>query len=300
MTAVGKILVFMNLLLSVATSAMIVLVFTTRSNWKAEYEKMRNVSLVAEAAYKTEKLAHETDLKSSDSRLSSSKKTEAAAVARADVAEKRQSAAETELGKAQKEKIEETTGHAALKEEVFSLKKERDSLFAETNAQRARVLETQKELNEQRLLATTFKSEADTQTQRARRLLDRVEELERDNTQKTNRLVALGAVGDTSSKGSLLSPPPIQAPRDVYGTVRAVATSGLAVVNIGSDSGLTAGNKLFVYRADGLNSLYLGELIINRTEPKQAVGQFMPKPFAKPDERLPKENDVVSTSLGSR
>jgi len=51
---------------------------------------------------------------------------------------------------------------------------------------------------------------------------------------------------------------------------------------------------------DPLKSLYLGELIISRTEPKQAVGQFYPKYNAKPDERLPKVDDVVSTGLGSR
>jgi hypothetical protein len=41
-------------------------------------------------------------------------------------------------------------------------------------------------------------------------------------------------------------------------------------------------------------------MLVSRTEPKQAVGQFTPKPFAKPNERLPKQNDVVSTSLGGR
>jgi hypothetical protein len=72
MTAVGKILVFMNLLFSVATAGLIVLVFTTRTNFKAEADRWRNVALVAEAAYKSEKIAHENDVKGRDGQNASS------------------------------------------------------------------------------------------------------------------------------------------------------------------------------------------------------------------------------------
>ena len=137
---------------------------------------------------------------------------------------------------------------------------------------------------------------------RVRRLLDKVEELEKNVTQLTSKIVQLG--GDRGgSSTSLLNPPPTPAPRDVYGTVMAVGTGGLTIISIGSDSGLSSGNKLLVYRVDAKNpknSIYLGEMVVSRTEPKQAAGQFYPKPFAKPDERLPQVKDVVSTSLGSR
>ena len=55
-------------------------------------------------------------------------------------------------------------------------------------------------------------------------------------------------------------------------TVRPAEASGMAQVNVGSDSGLTPGNVLIVYRG----SEYLGDLQITHAEPKAAVGKFTP------------------------
>jgi hypothetical protein len=302
MTAVGKILVFMNLLLSAAVVAMIALIFTTRTKWQAAYEEMRNVALVAEAAYKSEKLAHENEVKGRDAQTDSlTKDTQALTTANTALkAERDQLKVQTDKQAIENEGFD--ARNKILTTELDKQKSERDVLIADAQAQRAKVLETQKELADQKLLATNNRIEADTQAQKARYLLDRVEDLEKNLTQATNKLKSLGfALG--GSRDSLVNPAPPPAPRDVYGTVSAVSPGGLAVINIGSDSGISAGNKLLVYRVDAQNpknSLYLGELVVSRTEPKQAVGQFYPKPFARPDERLPKEKDVVATSLGNR
>jgi len=302
MTSVGKILVFLNLLMSLAVAAMIVLIFTSRTRWAAEYEKARNSALVAEAAYKTEKLAHESDVKSRDNQIDSLGKVNLTLATERDDLKK----ANRDLSDVNDKKSEEISKeqgiNTTLRGEVDTLKAERGTLTADAQAQRAKVIETQQLLNTARLDAQNKEIEANAQTQKARRLLERLEEVEKNNTQLVNKINSLGGAG-ASSADSILKPAPTPAPRDVYGTVKAVATSGLTVINIGSDSGISAGNKLLIYRPDNQNpknSLYLGELVVSRTEPKQAVGQFYPKPFAKPDERLPKENDVVSTSLGSR
>jgi RNA polymerase sigma factor (sigma-70 family) len=87
-------------------------------------------------------------------------------------------------------------------------------------------------------------------------------------------------------------------PGDVFGTVRAVLADGSVLINIGSESGIAADDGLLVYRVDPRNpkaSLFVGELVVTRTEPKQAVGRFRPN-LARPD-RLPKENDIVATNL---
>lgn len=303
MTAVGKTLVFLNLIFSVATAGLIVMVFTTRASWKAEYEKVKNVAVVAEAAYKSEKTARENDVKSRDSLIKSQADTIAAVTSERNEMRQRNDSLSAEIIKERKEKGDAQANHAALSQEVTSLKVERDTLTAEAVNLRGRVLAIQKELNDQKLLAVNNRIEADSFKAKSDRLLARLEEVEKNLTVANNRLNALGATGATGREPSLLTPPPTPAPRDVKGTVTAVGTGGLTVVNIGSDSGLSAGNKLDVYRVDPkepLKSLYLGELVISRTEPKQAVGQFYAKPFAKPDERLPKVKDVVSTSLGSR
>jgi hypothetical protein len=298
MTVVGKVLVIMCLLLSVLTCGMIALVFVTRTNWKTEYEKMRNVALVAEAAYKTEKQAHETDNKAHEGReeakdnenrlLSTLNNTQAEEIKR----QQAQIAVEQGINKTSQ------TTNVASSSELLQQKAERDLLAKDAQEARAFLLETQKKLNEQTLAATTQKIEADTQRQRANQLLVRVEDLEKNLIQATNKLTSLGVIAAGSSDTSLLNRQPSPAPRDVKGTVMVVNAQGLMVVNIGSDSGISAGNKLYVYQMDP--PVFLGEMVVSRTEPKQAVGQFKPKPFAKPNERLPKQNDIVSTSLGGR
>jgi hypothetical protein len=298
MTVVGKVLVIMCLLLSVLTCGMIALVFVTRTNWKTEYEKMRNVALVAEAAYKTERQVHETDNKAHEGReeakdnenrlLTTLNNTQAEEIKR----QQAQIAVEQGINKTSQ------TTNVASSSELLQQKAERDLLAKDAQEARAFLLETQKKLNEQTLAATTQKIEADTQRQRANQLLVRVEELEKNLIQATNKLTSLGVIAAGSSDTSLLNPTPSPAPRDVKGTVMVVNAQGLMVVNIGSDSGISAGNKLYVYQMDP--PVFLGEMVVSRTEPKQAVGQFKPKPFAKPNERLPKQNDIVSTSLGGR
>jgi hypothetical protein len=302
MGAVGKILVFLNLIFSVVTSGLIVMVFTTRTSWKAEFEKVKNVALVAEAAYKSEKLARDNDLRSRDSQIKSL--AEEKGVLTSQHADDAKAIADLrkDVSKAQADNATQVATNTALSNELGSLKSERDTLTKQAVALRNKNIEQQKEINDQKQIATNNKIEADAQTAKAQRLLNRVEELERNNTQLTSRLNALGGGGAGGSSSSILNPPPTPAPRDVKGTVRAVGTTGLTVVNLGSDSGISAGNKLEVYRVDADNparSVYLGELVISRTEPKQAVGQFYPKNVARPDQRLPKVGDIVSTTLGS-
>ena len=54
MTAVGKILIFFVLLLSVATSALMVFAYQARTNWKVSAQKNAALAQVAEAAYRSE------------------------------------------------------------------------------------------------------------------------------------------------------------------------------------------------------------------------------------------------------
>jgi hypothetical protein len=63
------------------------------------------------------------------------------------------------------------------------------------------------------------------------------------------------------------------APANVRGKVTGVGLSGLAQINIGSDSGLSPGNTLIVFRGNE----YLGDLHLTAADPKVAVGKFEPK-----------------------
>jgi hypothetical protein len=301
MTLVGKILVFLNLIFSVATAGLIVMVFTTRASWKTEYEKMRNVALVAEAAYKSTKISQDSDARSSQSLTKSEREEKLTITKERDALIATNDDLRKQITTEREENRKQVAINSSLTSEVDALKTERDTLTGDVQKLRGEKLLIQKELNDQKLKTVNNQIEADSQRARAERLLTRLEEVEKNLNAANARLTALQGAG--GKEPSLLNPPPVPAPRDVKGTVRAVGTGGIVVISLGSDSGLNAGNKLEVYRIDPQNplkSLYLGELVISRTEPKQAVGQFYPKPFAKPDERLPKVDDIVSTGLGSR
>jgi hypothetical protein len=310
MTAVGKVLVFFNFLFALATAYLIAQVFVTQQNWRKKYEEMKTVALIAEQAYKDEKIAHQNDNKAIQSQTGEPSR-------RADDAEKqlkvmvdKYQEVVTQMADLDKKVKEVQTNHTTAVAEIGVLRQERDILIKQAEAGRAEVLKTQQELNLEKRRSVENKIEADSFKQKSERMQARVEELEKQVTTLTNTLNSLGPIAGRST-ASLLNPPPVPAPRDVYGTVKAVATSGITVISLGSDSGISAGNKLEIYRIDEKNprnSIYMGELVISRTEPKQSVGQFYPKPFAKPEERLPRaedeakgvKGDIVSTGLGNK
>jgi len=218
MTAVGKILVFLNLLFSVATAGLIAMVFTTRASWKTEYDKVKSVALVAEAAYKSEKLAHDSDVRSVQSQLTSLEQTVKARdltitnhVQRIDTLNKEKAALAEENAR-------EVATHTALKNEVDAQKLERDLITKSLQKERGDKLLIQKDLNDAKLREVNNKIEADAQRARAERLLPRLEEVEKNLTAANNRLASYGAGGGTNS--SIVNPPPTPAPRDVKGTIR--------------------------------------------------------------------------------
>ena len=91
----------------------------------------------------------------------------------------------------------------------------------------------------------------------------------------------------------MLNPPPKAAPPGVRGRITKIGNEGsnLAQINVGSDSGVSAGNVLIVYRGD----VYVGDLTITNTEPKIAVGKFVP---AKRSMAV-QVDDAVITSFSS-
>jgi hypothetical protein len=64
----------------------------------------------------------------------------------------------------------------------------------------------------------------------------------------------------------------------------------MAQINIGSDSGLSVGNVLIVFRG----TEYVGDLTLTTVEPKVAVGKFQPARRASKVQK----GDSVITSFG--
>lgn len=291
MTAFGKILVFMNLLFSVVTGFMIIMVFDKRTDWKTKYDKMERRAESAEVAFRNEKQSHDNDLKQKDS-ATTSKETEIASLKERLIAA--QADAQANLKKAQEqEKINSgaSTDSQKIQAEMAQIREERQRLIDEKQVLRASLVNVQKEVDAQRLSYVNADLQAKALLSKNSNLLKQLEELTvklRDMEQAGTQL-ATGVPGTNS----VLNPPPKAAPPGVRGRITSIGREGsnLAQINVGSDSGVSAGNVLIVYRGD----VYVGDLTVTGTEPKIAVGKFVP---AKRNMTV-QVNDAVITSFSS-
>lgn len=293
MTVFGKLLVFMNLVFSVVTGALIVFVFTTRANWEAVYKDAEAKAKAAEVAYKNEKAAHENDLKQKDAGSASliaevkTLKDEVTKFQEEAASEKKATAAQTAL-------LEKALATQKTQgEELEQIKKEREIIVKEKDDLRTKIVDMQKEVDSWRTIAVNADLQAKNLVQRNGNLLRQVE----DQTVRIRELETTGALGSTGGGGkeaSIVDPPPTAAPPGVRGKVTGVGNSGtsLAQINIGSDSGLSPGNVLTVFKGNE----YKGDLRLTTVNPKIAVGKFTP---GKKASKIEVEDSVITSFSGT-
>jgi hypothetical protein len=273
MTIFGKTLAFLNLVLSVTTAALIVYVFTTRANWVSAYTDAKTKVETLDAAYKAERASHENDRKQAEATESAlrdekKKSDDALSIAQAQIdQEKRTAQTQTALNN------NSATEAKRLQAELEQNKSERTAILEEKESLRNRIIAVQKELDGQRAIAINADLQAKNLVQRVNNLLRNVEELTARNRElEATPGLSTGLGGGGSA--SVTQETTKAAPPGVRGKVTGVGgETGMAQVNIGSDSGLTAGNVLIVFRGNE----YLGDLQITHAEPKAAVGKFVPK-----------------------
>jgi len=289
MTVFGKLLVFMNLVFSVITGALIVFVFTTRANWEAQYKDVEAKAKAAEAAYKNERAAHENDLKQKDAGAVSTQ----GEVTRlqGEVTKFQDEAAREKLATAAQTALLEKAlvTQKAMEEELKQIKDERTIIVVEKDGLRTKIVDMQKEVDSWRSVAVNADLQAKNLQQRNGNLLRQVE----DQTVRIRELETTGSlVGSGGGKEplSIVDPPSTAAPPGVRGKVTGVGTSGssLAQVNIGSDSGLSPGNVLTVFKG----TEYKGDLRLMTVNPKIAVGKFTP---AKRTSKIEVEDNVITS-----
>jgi hypothetical protein len=284
MTVVGKILVFVNLLFSLAVAALIVMVFVARTNWAAGYEQMkqRNASLDAEA----QTLREETRL--------------------------------AIQGK-QAEALKYQQEINALKTDLAAMKKERDDLatqigtFKETatraeSTAAAAVLQVQKRDQDVR----TLEAQLTTQTTKAndlltdnnklreqktnldiqvKALLGRNQQIEEQLETVTKQLVKAQTGGGAATTTSLRDKNPPAG--NVEGVITRTGQDGLVQLSIGSDAGLIKNHTLEVFRLNPPK--YLGTIRVMDVTAHTAVGQ----PVSKPLSPLQQGDRVASKILGN-
>ena len=285
MTALGKTLVFFNLLFSLVTGGLIVMVFVTRTNWKdgmdkalaeskaktADAASMRTQrdQIAADAANQAKK--YEDQIAKLTTEINA-QKAEVANQKTQNEASKKDAAEQTELTKSGSIQIARLQLERNQMAEALKVSNDKLAKFAKDLA------DTSERETYNRLRAEVLEKDLSNVKEQFALLNKRHEELK---AQRGNDLGRAGADANPSRVPSV----------DMTGRVTGV-DGNWAQISLGSDNGIDQGHLLQVYRTTP-EPMYLGTLKISKSEPHRAVGLF--EPAAKG--RTIKENDTVDTRI---
>ncbi len=263
MTTLGKILVFIVLLFSLLNSAFDVLVYVTRTPWQtgfnnlaAQLRRERESHIAAvnrrnqmEAEKNAEIQQVKNEFKAVNDKLLLAEKV-------AKDAELKRLDAEERLA-AQNAVIEKLK---TMNENREAEVKKIDALLAEAVKKNTDLAKDNKELAEKKV---EFEIKNQTLKERNEQLVLQVQTL----LKEAERM----RLGEAARTQKLVRNPP---PEDIKGRIKAAdPQSGLVTINLGSDSGLSKGNTLEVYRL-APKPTYLGTLRITDVRPNEAVGRL--------------------------
>ncbi|CAN5685839.1 hypothetical protein BH23PLA1_BH23PLA1_12530 [soil metagenome] len=287
MTFVGKILVIVILVLSLLFLAFSTVIFSASKNWKQAHDnvsqQLRDLrsELTAEQqrlAAREQELEQETGARDAQIATLNQVKTRLEAEIRdlqartTDVVsqlEVAQQTAQSSVAEA-RDRAQETD---VLRERFQAVQKQANDLVAQRTElnERIRILERQVQVAQQNN-----------------------RDLRENVADYRNFLESRGLPSDPVQIRQVASG--IEAPPDIEGRVTRVNTRGDVIeVSIGSDDGVVAGQRYFVFRT-GDTSEYIGEINIFRTEPEKSAAQFT-KPYLG---RRIQENDIVAAKIQPR
>jgi hypothetical protein len=303
MTILGKLLVFVVLVLSVVWNALVVNAYVARTNWHkraAEYQQKA------------------TDAAASATGMKALLEEERAAAAEKDRAQR------AELERMYAQNLQLRTDRQNLVKQVNDAFNQLKAQGNQANVHQTNIEKLQQQVNvldqqlkdkekqltdltlgaqQDRVKAERAGIEAASQQQRAERLAVQVQQLT-DIVADYERRVG---PRQPRGPGESLAPEP---PEGFRGTVRRTEgtfsdlRAGREVwveLTPGLDAGLRQGAILSVSRVNGVNGKYLGTITVRRVNAKDAVGVFTPaNPRAVGADDLPKPGDLLVTSTSNR
>lgn len=286
MTAFGKLLVFVVLLLSLVWNGLVVNAYVTRSNWRAEAEKYRKAYDEASTSAKNlDALVKEERKAADDSRAVLRAEQERLYKLHADV-EKQYQELDKQIKEKQADVIKLTAAQKALQGNIEALQKQvelQTGVIAAKEKQLTDLVRTTEDAKSEMVKATL---ERDSQLQRAERFAETIRKLD-------DQLAETKALGGRAPGGLDVRLP---APVGFRGTVRKYtgdAKEGYVSLTPGLDAGLRVGAVLTVFRTTP-TAKYVGKVIVTQADPKEAVGKFIPPPGSKLGaDDLPKIDDEL-------
>jgi len=261
MTALGKILVFVNLVFSLIVAGLIVVVYIARTNWAAGYADYQKSYQAADASLKATQAEAQEAQRNLAKRIQELQGQAAAAQTALETEKAAKAAADRAVEEERKKGTGESATVAALKADVERRDKEVRNLeeaVKQKDDQITKLVKSNNDLRDQKVAADIT----------ANTMKERLEQAARQN-EELSRQLAQGRRGGGAGDGGARDNPPQQ---NVEGLVKQTDPSGLVVISIGSDAGLARGHTLDVYRYTP-SPLYLGQIRLTDVQPNQAVGR---------------------------
>jgi myosin heavy subunit len=270
MTRVGKFLVCLNLIFSVAVGAFIVMIYVARAHWVEEFQKLEKRNTVLAADART--FQSELQKAQADAAAQIAKKNDELKNAQQDLeaANRTISQLRKDLGEAQTKSQHETALSSIYTSEVGKRQEDVGQLRATLQSERAKNNELVKQNADLRDQATVAQIERRTVQEQNGRMEKQLQQMAKDLA----RMRASGASATMARAGGK-NPPP----ENVEGLVKNTDSRDgvvLMTLTIGSDAGLAKGHTLELFRintASPSQSKYLGTVRILEAEAHQAVAQ---------------------------
>lgn len=279
MTAVGKVLVFFNLVFSVVICAMIVQVYVARTNWVTAYKSLEEKAIAKSAEAEAEVNIQKSKVaaqRAEIGRLAKQLSDQTGEVARLE-GELRD--ANTQLSTKNRQYEEQSDTTKTITDELKRIERERDQLKQRSDQQAIQIVSLTNQLNEQRDVANATQLKYESVREKNEKLVESNETLTREN-RRLRFQIADGGPTPSGGGRSVLSPERTEVPRNVEGRIHSVNGATISI-NIGRDSGIQPGAVLDVFRRNLNNpsdSRYFGKLTIQESDAKVAVGRYQPYP----------------------
>lgn len=271
MTAIGKIFVIINLLLSLVVAGFIVVVYAARTNWADSAKKWHEAYDVANAsrqatvdeAAQAQRAAADQIKKLNEQLADKDKEIQAQKAALENRGKDLESVTKTS--------DKDEAWHKARETEIARRKTEVEELEKQVKAKDEKIEGYLKEKNDANNAKVAAEIKANSYQGKAERLEARLRETETE-------IVKLRRVGGGGSAGgmaltSTANPPP----QNVEGIVTETTPRGdLVKISIGSDAGLARGHTLDVFRLKPTPQ-YLGQIRLTDVRAAEAVGQPVDK-----------------------
>jgi hypothetical protein len=283
MTLLGKILVFVILVLAVAQAALHVMFHVTQTNWRDSYTKL-------DAQYKV--LAAEVQAAETEREQAKDEGAKGVQKAENDLAVVKKQLEDEQTNyktlkaqyDAEKDKVTKADTTVASSASDISRREEEVKRLEDTvKADNDRIKELVDTSNQLRDRAVAAEIESKSLKDRNGNLVAKLEEMSKEVIRAKNGTAGGGVTA------SAKNPPP----ENVEGMVTKADASGLVTLSIGSDDGLLKGHTLEVFRMNPAK--YLGTVRVIQVTPHEAVAQ----PVSRPVAPLQQGDKVASKILGS-